>query len=448
MSFFYRLFDENARKREESDLINDHRAALLLETSAGARSLLFTIVVFFIAFLGWAYVAEIDEVKKGEGKAIPANKIQNVQNLEGGILKKIFVSVGDPVSEGQLLMELDDLQFSSASSKNITEYYAMRARIARLNAEADDVALIFSDDITELYPDLIIREQQLYTTNIKGLHDQVNVLNSQHRQKQSELRSLMHKLHGAEKTYLLAKQEYELLRSLEKEGASSHVEVLKSEQNLSQVESEYRSEKSTIPKVKDELKEIEQDVEKAKSDFISKALDERNTLSSKVSQLEEEQRSLKDKVKRTRIHSPLAGIVKKININTIGGVAQPGMTIMEIIPSGDQLLVETKIKPKDIGFIRPGLKAKVKFTAYDFSSYGGLEGTVQQVSADSITDNKGQTYYLVKIKTDKNHLGSDRKPLPIIPGMRAQVSIAVNKKSVLSYLFKPILKATLLADNN
>ena len=441
------MMTKNARNREESELITDHRAALLLETSTGARSLLYAIVVFLVFFLIWANYSEIDEVKKGEGKAIPANEIQNIQNLEGGILKKVFVSSGDTVSEGQLLMELDDLQFSSASAKNISEYYGMKARIARLNAEAKDAEPVFSDALHELYPDLIIQEHQLYSTRIKNLHDQINGLHSRHRQKESELKSLTHKLHGAEKAYLLAKQEFDLLRSLEKEGASSHVEVLKSEQSLSQVESEYRSEKASVPKVKDEIKEIEQDIEKVKSDFVSKALDERNSLSSKVNQLEAEQKSLKDKVKRTKIHSSLAGIVKKININTIGGVVQPGMTMMEIVPSGEQLLVETKIKPKDIGFIRPGLKATVKFTAYDFSSYGGMEGVVQKISADSITDKKGQTFYLVKIKTDKTHLGSDNKPLPIIPGMRAQVSIVVTKKSVLSYLFKPILKATLFAEN-
>jgi len=441
------MLAKNAHNREEAELITDHRAALLLETSTGARSLLYAMLVFFVVFLIWANYSEIDEVKKGEGKAIPANEIQKIQNLEGGILKKVYVKSGDVVTEGQLLMELDDLRFSSESAKNISEYYGMKARIDRLNAEAKGVEPVFSDALHELYPDLIIREHQLYNTRIKNLHDQTDGLHSRHRQKESELRSLTHKLHGAEKAYLLAKQEFDLLRSLEKEGASSHVEVLKSEQNLSQVESEYRAEKSSVPKVKDEIKEIEQDIERVKSDFVSKALDERNSLSSKVNQLEAEQKSLKDKVKRTKIHSSLAGIVKKININTIGGVVQPGMTMMEIVPSGEQLLVETKIKPKDIGFIRPGLKATVKFTAYDFSSYGGMEGVVQQISADSITDKKGQTFYLVKIKTDKTHLGSDAKPLPIIPGMRAQVSIVVTKKTVLSYLFKPILKATLFAEN-
>jgi len=448
MSILYNMFDKSARKLEDAELINDHRAALLIETSAGARSLLFTIVVFFIAFLGWASIAEIDEVKKGEGKAIPANEIQTIQNLEGGILKKVLVNTGDMVTEGQLLIELDDLQFSSATSKNIAEYYGMVARVARLNAEAKEAEIEFPADVMELYPDLVLREQQLYNTRLKNLHDQTNVLHSQHRQKESELKSLTQKLHGAEKAYLLAKQEFDLLSSLEKEGASSRVEVLKSEQNLSQVESEYRAEKSSIPKVNDELKEIEQDIEKARSDFISKVLDERNALSSKINQLKAEQKSLKDKVTRTRLHSPLAGIVKKVNVNTIGGVVQPGMTMIEIVPSGEQLLVETKIKPKDIGFIRAGLKAKIKFTAYDFSSYGGLDGVVEQVSADSITNQKGETYYLVKIKTSKTHLGSDEKPLPIIPGMSAQVSILVTKKTVLSYLFKPILKATLLADNN
>lgn len=446
MSIIYNLFDRNARKLEDAELINDHRAALLLETSAGARSMLFTIVLFFVAFLVWASIAEIDEVKKGQGKAIPSSKIQNIQNLEGGILKKIYVHAGDSVSDGQLLVELDDLQFSSATSKNIVEYYGMLARVARLNAEAENKALVFPVDVEEQYPELVLREHQLYNTRQKNLHDQVDVLQSQYRQKQSELESLTQKLHGAEKSYLLAKQQYNLLSSLEKEGASSRVEVLKSEQNLSQVKSEYESEKSSIPKVKDELKEIEQDIEKVKSEYISKVLDERNSLSSKINQLKAEQKSLKDKVTRTRLHSPVSGIINKININTIGGVVQPGMTIMEIVPSGDQLLVETRIKPKDIGFIRPGLKAKVKFTAYDFSSYGGMDGVVQQISADSITDKKGQTFYLVKIKTNKTHLGSDEKPLPIIPGMRAQVSIMVAKKTVLSYLFKPILKATLLAE--
>lgn len=446
MSLIYNYFDKNARKLEESELVNDHRAALLLETSAGARSLLFMILLFFIIFLLWASFTKIDEVKKGEGKAIHSQKIQKIQNLEGGILEKVYVKPGDVVTKGQLLMALNDLQFTSANSKNISEYYSMKATITRINAEVSGEKLVFSDEIKELHPTLAIREQQLYKNRLKNLQDQVDVLLSRHRQKESELQGVKQKLQGAKKSYLLAKQEYDLLRSLENEGASSHVEVLRSEQNLSSTKSNYLSEKSSVPRIMDELQEIEQSIQKIKSDFTSKALDERNTLSEKVNQLEAVQDSLKDKVARTKIRSSLSGIVKEIHINTIGGVAQPGMTLMEIVPSGEKLLVETKFKPKDIGFIRPGLKAKVKFTAYDFSSYGGLEGVVESISADSITDKKGKTFYLVRILLDKTYLGTEKKPLPIIPGMRAQVNVMVTKKTIISYLFKPILKATLFEE--
>jgi adhesin transport system membrane fusion protein len=389
----------------------------------------------------WAWFATIDEVVKGMGKVVPASHVKKIQNLEGGILDKLLVSEGQLVDKGDLLLELRDLQFASTAQKNLIEVNSLQAQIVRLNAEAYGAPLEFPAELEAKVPAMIQEQHEMYAKRKVDLAKHVEQLQSRHDQKQDELKKMQQEMANAREAHQMSKKEYNLLAPLVKSGAASPMELLHAKQAMHEAKSKLDEAKLAIPSLKKEIKEAAQAIEQANSEFQSKALTERNELLVKLKEAKTERESLLDKVNRAAVRSPVKGVVKKINVDTIGGTIQPGMVMMEIVPLGDNLLIETKIRPKDIGFIRPGQEAKVKLTAYDFSIYGGLEGTVDRVSADSITDPKGRTYFKVMVKINQTHLGSEDNPLPIIPGMQAEVDIVLAQRNVLMYIFKPLLKS-------
>lgn len=239
----------------------------------------------------------------------------------------------------------------------------------------------------------------------------------------------------------LARQELNISRPLAKEGIVPQVELIKLERQVNEMQGELESNRLLIPKLDSVLRETISKRNDIALKFRADSQTELNERQGKLSQLSEGQVGLRDRVDRTSVIAPLKGTIKKLKINTLGGVVQPGMDLMEIVPLEDTLLVEAKVSPKDIAFLRPGLEAVVKITAYDFTIYGGLHGKVEQISADSIQDEDGNSFYLVRVRTEKSYLGDELNALPIIPGMLASTDIITGKKSVLDYLLKPILRA-------
>jgi adhesin transport system membrane fusion protein len=288
---------------------------------------------------------------------------------------------------------------------------------------------------------MVQEQQELFAKRKTELGKQIEVLQLDRDEKQDELKKLKKELVNDRESYALSKKEYDLMAPLVKQGAASPVELLHAKQTMHTAKSKVDAAQLGIPQLEKEIDGKSHTISKAYSEFQSKALAERNQLLTKLKEAQAERESLQDKVDRTSVHSPVKGVVGKINVDTIGGTIQPGMVMLEIVPLNDALLIETKIRPKDIGFIRQGQKAKVKLTAYDFAVYGGLEGTVEQVSADSITDRKGRTYFKVMVKIKQSYLGSKENPLPIIPGMQAETDIVLAQKNVLMYVFKPLLKS-------
>ncbi|KTD14484.1 secretion system protein D [Legionella gratiana] len=358
-----------------------------------AHLILIVSVLFLVFILIWANFAILDEVTVGEGKVIPSSQIQIVQNLEGGIVEKIFVHEGETVNKNQILMKINDIRFTSSYNTSLKKISALQLEIARIMAQINNQPFVEPKDL---------KIDDLTYTSQKALYDS----------KSEELKQLNSQLEVAE-------HELSLTKPLVAKGAASKVEVLQLERSINEIRGKISNFKSTL-------------------------LERLNTAKSELAALLAADDADKDRVTRTTVRSPVKGIVKKIKINTIGGVIQPGVDILEIVPLEDTLLIEAKIKPKDIGFIHPGQNATVKITAYDYSIYGGLPGKVEQISADSIVDeknNKEESYYLIRVRTTKNYLGSKEKPLYIIPGMMATVDILTGKKTVMEYLLKPILKA-------
>lgn len=398
----------------------------------------------FIVFLGlWAGFAQIDEVTRGEGKAIPSSKVQKIQNLEGGIVSQIYVHEGQVVQAGQSLMRLDPTRFKSNVGETEADRMAMFLRVERLSAEVDERELSISDEVRAKAPDQASSEEALFQSRQQQLKDEIGGLQQQSIQKQQELREFAAKQAQYRNSLAMLRQEIAMSAPLVAQGAMSQVELLRLKR--SEVENQGQLDGTTLamPRAEAAVKEVERKIAETRSRFRSDALKELNEARTDLNKAQATGKALEDRVNRTLVTSPVRGVVKQLLVNTIGGVIQPGSDLVEIVPLDDTLLVEARIRPQDIAFLRPGQHATVKFTAYDYTIYGGLDAELEQIGADTITDKdkEGKSYYLITLRTHKSHLGSDEKPLLIIPGMVATVDILTGKKTILSYLLKPILRA-------
>ncbi len=415
--------------------------ALVEDAPKVARLTIWGIIGFVLFFLLWAYFAEIEEVTRGDGKAIPSSRLQKIQNLEGGIVAEIFVREGQIVEAGASLIRLDDTRFSSNVGETAADRIALEMRIARLSAEIANQELTIPQHLQDSAPSLAESEIALFSSRQKQLSDEVGSLEEQLNQRRQELREYLSKQEQYRSSLNLLRREIRMSEPLVADGAISEVEVLRLKR--AEVESRGMLEATTlsIPRAEAAITEIEHKVEETRGRFRSDALARLAEARTELNKNQSTGRALEDRVKRTLVTSPVRGIVKQLLVNTIGGVIQPGDDMVEIVPLDDTLLVEARIRPQDIAFLHPGQQATVKITAYDFTIYGGLKAELEHISADTVTDNDGNSFYLIQLRTEKSYLGSDENPLLIIPGMVASVDIITGRKSVMNYLLKPILRA-------
>ncbi|MDX9672111.1 MULTISPECIES: HlyD family type I secretion periplasmic adaptor subunit [unclassified Pseudomonas] len=416
--------------------------ALIEDAPRVVRLTIWAIIGFFIFLLLWANFAVIDEVTKGDGKAIPSSKIQKIQNLEGGIVSELFVKEGQIVEAGAPLIRLDDTRFASNVGETEADRLSMLLRVERLSAEVDDRPLNFPEDVLKAVPGQAKSEESLYISRRQQLHDEIGGLQEQLIQRQQELREFSSKQAQYRQQLGLQRQEINMSEPLVAQGAVSPVEVLRLKRAEVETRGQLDATTLAIPRAESAIKEVQRKIDETRGKFRSEALTQLNEARTDLNKAQATGKALEDRVSRTLVTSPVRGIVNKLLVNTIGGVIQPGSDMVEIVPLDDTLLVEAKIRPQDIAFLHPGQEAIVKFTAYDYTIYGGLKAKLEQIGADTITDeDKKTTYYIIKVRTERSHLGTDEKPLLIIPGMVASVDIITGKKSVLSYLLKPIIRA-------
>ena len=362
--------------------------------------MLLIVVIFLTSVVVWTAFAKIDEVTKGLGRVIPSSSIQVIQSLEGGILENIWIKEGDIVEIGEELLRIDDTQFLATLEETQARIEILESRIARLLAEVTKASEItFPESISENRPDLIRNEILQFDSSRKGYQEKLEVL---------------------QKNYYISKEELSINEPLFEEGIISQVELLH---------------------LKRSVNEAKGAISRHEHDFLNEKFEDLNQTRAKFETLHETKRWHEDRVKRTTITSPVRGTIKKLYFKTIGGVIKPGEPILEIVPLEDTLLIEADIRPADIAFIHPDQKVIVKITAYDFSIYGGMEGKVEHISADTITNEKGESFYQIDVRTHKNSLSDGSKALPIIPGMVAEVNVLTGKKTILQYLMKPILRA-------
>lgn len=436
----YRMLDQVISNKTNEQLSWDEEANVLIEEQSPrrAKKLLHLIALVLFCLILWAYFAKVDEVTRGEGRVIPSKQVQVIQSLDGGIVTKLMVKEGDTVVAGTPLVHIDETRAISSLRENQSQYLALLAKQERLEALSNNRAFNPPEDIRVQAPGLYAQEYALFQSSQGELNSQVNISRDQMEQREKELVEVQFKRELAQKTYESSAKELAANKPLLASGAVSEIDILKLERETNKARGEIDQARAQISRIEASINEARRKISEVEQTFLNKVRTDLADTSAKLNALTESSVGLTDKVKQATLKSPVNGKVSKLYYNTVGGVIQPGKEVMEIVPTDDALIIETKVEIKDIAFLRPGQSAVIKLTAYDFSIYGALEGKLEAISANSTVDEKGNAYYLVRVRTVKSSLG---KNLPIIPGMVAQVDILTGKKTLLSYLLKPVLKA-------
>lgn len=408
-----------------------------------------SIIVFMFLAIIWANFAKIDELARGEGKVIPTNKIQTIQSYDGGEVEEILIRNGDHVTIGQPLIKIDTTRFQASLEENqegLNQWMAMKVRLeaeSRIDVDKPIKKLNFSQDVRSIASGYIDSQTRLYENRVNELKSSVNVLRSQLEQKRQELREIEAKEKQLEESVKLVSLQRNTIKQLVLSGAKSKVDLINIEKEYQQLKGDLEAARLSIPRSRFAISETRNKIEEKIQQFQTQASKELERILVELNKAQARMVLETDKVQKTVIKSPVDGIVKEIYMNTIGGVVKSGMDLIDIVPNSDIMLVEAKIDPKDIAFINPKQKAIVKITAYDFSIYGGLEGKIVEISADSIVDKdskEGKSYYKIVVKTEQNYLEKGGEKLPIIPGMIASVDIVTGEKTIMDFILKPILK--------
>lgn len=396
------LNEKSSEKKEtQMDYIADSQSSVYRHVPQKAANALYLLLVVIIVTFIWAFFAKLNVSTNANGKIVASSQIQAVQHLEGGIVNKIEVKEGDHVKKGQVLFVLDDTRFASEYQEGLTKLAVLKADIARLTAKVDGKdKLEFDSEFEKSYPEQVAQARKFFARDKEAFDNNVALLNKQ---------------------YQLSKKELSIMTPLTKQGVVSEVELLRLQRQAVSLQQAIQDKKNT------EIDQAREQLNKAQGDY--------SVFQATISES-------KDKMVRSVIKSPTNGIVNQIYVTTVGEVVKPGETVCEIVPIEDELTVQAYVRPSDIGFISVGQKAMVKVSAYDYSIYGGLDATVQNIGADAIKDKQDNSFYEVKLRTKKSYLkGRDNKKLILIPGMTVTVSILTGEKTVLSYILKPFTKA-------
>ncbi|WP_372880178.1 HlyD family type I secretion periplasmic adaptor subunit [Psychromonas sp.] len=449
--------------KQDLEMADDVYGAILTQTPSIHRLTIWSLAALFICFFVWAYFAELDRVTRGEGKVIPSTQVQVIQSLDGGILQELYVKEGMLVKKGQSLARIDDTRFRSDMAQQNQEVDALRADIIRLRAELSSIlvadvpdwqlqikfnrqTLQFPDDLKESAMSLVLRQQDEYEGRLTNLENQVAIYALQIEQRQQEMMEINSKITTLETSLTLVNRELKLTRPLALKNIVPEVELIQLQRSVNDISGELNALRLVKPKLASSYQESILKRREVVLQYRAEARAELNKLQSDFSKITEAQVGVQDKVSKALITSPVVGTIKTLHINTLGGVVKPGQALLEIVPTEDKLLVEAKIIPKDIAFIHVGLPARVKVTAYDFTRYGGLEGVVEHISADTTQDEEGNSFYIIRVRTTESMMRNrNQEEMPIIPGMMTTVDVMISKRTVLEYILNPILRAKEMA---
>ena len=425
-------------KLPESDFMQDAESIIIQQEPIQARVLTRFVLLCVVIFIVWASLVHVDEITKGEGKVIPSQQLQVYPSLDGGIVTEILVKEGQIVNEGQVLLQIDTTRFESSVRENRSVYLSLTAKAARLRAIGEGKPFEPPEEVVKEDPKTVEEEQRLYENVNNELNAQVSIARQQYQQRSQEQAEALARQKQATNAFESTSKELSVTKPLLSTGAVSEVEILRLERDVSRFKGERDVAAAQVARAGAAMAEATRKIQEVELAVRNNASKELSETMSRLNSLVQSSTGLVDKVKQSSIRSQVRGTVKRLLVNTVGGVVQPGRDVVEVVPLDGKLILEARVAPKDIAFLVPGQKAVVKFTAYDFSTYGGLDAKVEHIGADSVTDERGFTYYTVRVTTNNSRLAGGQ---PIIPGMVAEVDIITGKKTILTYLLKPVLRA-------
>lgn len=400
-----------------------------------------SIALFLLFGLLWMAWAELDIAVQASGKVIPSSRVQEIQSMEGGIIQTIAVKEGQTVKRGDLLARLENLQFNSDLGESRHTYWDARAALARLEAEIHGRAPVFSKELRESAPERVAEQQALWRA--RGLERQHTreTLQRQVTQREQELAETRSRIATLGELLGDARENLAMEDKLMKQGAGARADYLTAKQKLSSLQGDLEAARVSVQRLQAAIQEARARLAEADSRFVAEASRERSELELKAATTSQQLTALADRVERRELRAPMDGIVNRLLLTTVGGVAQAGQTLMELVPAEDNLQISVRVKPADIAFIHPGQEAKVRISAYDSSIFGTLVGRVKRVGADALLDKeKQESYFEVILETEQNYLGAAAERLTISPGMAADASILTGKRTLLEYLLKPVIK--------
>ncbi len=435
--------DNQRQKLDTSELAYADvvEAAMQRKPTMQARLLSLATGLFIAIFIAWAAWAEVDEVTRAEGKVIASQRTQIIQNLEGGILQDILVREGQIITKGTPLARIDNEMAASTYRDALSKSLEHTAAIIRLESELTDVEPVYPEEIVRDAPQVIADQNSALAARKLQRDSEIIVLKSQYEQRLQEVEEQQARKRSVDRNLALAIEQRNTVLPLLKRKNYSRIEFLNLEQEVANLEGELEGLTVSIPKAQAAADEALQRIAFREAELDTAITEEINERRAELNSLKETISAGSDRVTRTVVRSPVNGTIQQIHLNTLGGVVKPGEAIMEVVPIDDTLLVEVRVRPSDVAFLHPDQKAMLKFSAYDFGVYGGLDGVLEQISADTIEDKQGEVFYLAKLRTNKTGITHRGEILPIIPGMTATADILTGRKTILDYILKPILKA-------
>lgn len=428
MNEFEKIYKQHI---EDAEAMKPAKPAIIILLAVTA------IIVFTFA---WAAVTEVEELTRGQGQVVPSSDIQIVQSLEGGIIQEILVKEGEAVKKRQILLRISDVLFSSEERGTEAKFLGLEAKKHRLKAEAENKPFSVSEALKSKIPKTIKNESALYESRQKELQAAFRIQNENIKKAEADDAEVTAEINRLTESRRLLSKELKITKEMVAQRAAPKLDQIRLERESADLLGQIKARKEERKGLKASLASAKNEHEAQRDKFTSQALEELNEVETQIASLKENLRSMEDRVDRTEIRAPVDGIVNKIHIKTIGGVVEPAMQVVEIVPSDDKLKIVAKVKPNDIAFLKKGQPVKVKVSAYDPQIFGSLDGELTRIAATSVTDNEGNVMFEVEVVTYKTHLGTQTSPLPITAGMVADIEVITGKRTILNFLMKPIYR--------
>lgn len=426
---------------DDKEFMTELDAAARMKPSLSSNLMLIAVVSMVVTMVIWASVSEVEEITRGSGQVVPSKEIQIVQSLEGGILDELLVREGDKVVKDQVILRIKDLMFASEGRGAEAQFLALKAKKNRLMAEANAKPLEIDAEIVEKSPNIARNEEALYRSRQQELDNAKSILDSRISSASAGLSEVGAKINRLSQSRKLLNEELAITKEMVRKKAVPKIDEIRLNRELSDISGQISEAVQKRSGLNADLSAAKKERQDQEDKFKSQALGELNDVETQISQISESMSTIEDRVFRTEVRSPVDGVINKITIKTKGGIIEPAMQLVEVVPLGGDLKIVARVAPHEIAFVKVGQAANIKISAYDSQRYGSLKGELIRIGANSVSDGKDDVFFEIELRAEKNYLGTEENPLPITTGMIADVEVITGKRTVMDYLLKPVLRA-------